>query len=264
MRTKLRDIQIAYTDKGSGRSLVFVHGFPLNRHAWAMQEEAFRSAFRVIAPDLRGFGESENTRGAVPMSCFAEDLLALLDHLETGPVILVGHSMGGYIALAFAKAFPQMLRGLVLVGTKAGADSPESALARRATAEKVRLEGISVVVDSMAVKMLSPSNADSNLITAVKGLMTSSKPEGVISALLGMAERPDAGAWLGTIKVPTLVITGAEDAIMPTHESEVLAKAIGNAALKLIPNAGHLVAFEQADAFNGILREWLAGLESET
>jgi len=263
MRTKLRDIQIAYTDQGSGMSLVFVHGFPLNRHAWAKQLGAFRTAFHVTAPDLRGFGESVGTPGAVAMSCFAEDLFALLDHLKTGPVILVGHSMGGYIALAFAKAFPQMLRGLVLVGTKAGPDSPESALARRATAETVRLKGVSVVVDSMAVKMLSPSNADSNLVTAVKGLMASSKPEGVISALLGMAERPDAGAWLGKIKVPTLVITGADDAIMPTHESEALAKAIENSTLKLIPNAGHLVAFEQADAFNGILGDWLAGMASK-
>ncbi|MDP2874735.1 MAG: alpha/beta hydrolase [Holophaga sp.] len=258
MRMNVRDIQIAYTDRGSGIPLVFLHGFPLNRDAWSKQVDAFRIAFRVIVPDLRGFGESESSRGAVSMSCFAEDLLTLLQHLKTGPIILVGHSMGGYIALAFAKAFPQMLRGLVLVGTKAAADSPEAAEARRGTAEKVRLEGVSVVVDPMAVKMLSSSNTDSAMASSVRALMTSSKSEGLVSALLGMAERQDAGAWLETITVPTLIITGADDMIIPPGESEVLAKAIPNATLKVIPEAGHLVAFEQADAFNEILREWFS------
>jgi pimeloyl-ACP methyl ester carboxylesterase len=191
------------------------------------------------------------------MSLFAEGLYSLLQHLETGPVILAGHSMGGYVALAFAKAFPQMLRSLVLVGTKAGADTQEGAAARRATAEKVRVDGVSVVVDAMAPKMLSATNTDAAMGSAVRGFMALSKPEGVIGALLGMAERPDAGAWLGAIRVPTLVITGADDTIIPPSESEALAKAIPGAQLKLIPNAGHLVAFEQADAFNSALRAWL-------
>jgi len=197
------------------------------------------------------------------MDCFAEDLFALLQHLKTGPVILVGHSMGGYIALAFAKAFPQMLRGLVLVGTKAGADSPEVAAARRVTAEKVRVEGVSVVVEAMAGKMLSSTNVDSIMASSVKGFMAPSKPEGLMNALLGMAERPDAGAWLGAIQVPTLVITGTDDLLVPPGESELLAKAIPSAALKLIPKAGHLVAFEQAEVFNEVLRDWLTQIKGE-
>lgn len=258
MRATVDGIQIAYSDEGAGAPMLFVHGFPLSRGAWSKQTEAFRSSFRVIVPDLRGFGESETTAGPVSMTRFAGDLHALLQHLEVGPAILVGHSMGGYIALAFAKAYPEALRKLVLVGTKAGADTSEGAAARRATAEKVRAEGSLVVVDAMAPKMLASSNTDAAMAASVRGFMASSKPKGIIGALLGMADRPDAGTWLGEIGVPTLVVTGSDDSIIPPSESEALAKAIPGAQLTLIPNAGHLVAFDQAEAFNESLKAWLA------
>ncbi|HJW71531.1 MAG TPA: alpha/beta fold hydrolase [Geothrix sp.] len=259
MHTKINGIEISYTDEGKGPTLLFVHGFPLCRGTWGKQVEAFRSNHRVIAPDLRGLGESEATAGPVPMSRYAEDLFTLMQHLDAGPVTLLGHSMGGYVALAFAKAFPQALEGLVLVGTKSGADSPEASAGRRATAEKVRLEGSSVVVDAMAAKMLSPHSTDTGMAAAVRGFLAPSKPEGVIGALLGMADRPDAGAWLGAIKARTLVITGADDSIIPPSESEALARAIPGAQLELIPHAGHLVAFEQPEAFNRALAAWLDG-----
>lgn len=258
MRTMINGIQMAYTDEGDGIPLVFIHGFPLNRNTWSKQVEVFKSSYRVIAPDLRGLGETEATPGPAPMSCFAEDLNALLHHLGTGPAILVGHSMGGYVALAFAKAFPKALRALVLVGTKAGADSPEGAAARRVMAGKVRAEGTSVVVEAMAPKMLSARHPDEVMSASARAFMASANPEGVISALLGMAERPDAGSWLGKIRVRTLVIAGADDTIIPPSESETLMMGIPSAQLKIIPKAGHLVAFEQPDAFNDALREWLA------
>jgi pimeloyl-ACP methyl ester carboxylesterase len=165
--------------------------------------------------------------------------------------------MGGYVALAFAKAFPELLRGLVLVGTKAGGDAPEVAASRRATAEKVRTEGIAAVIEAMAPKMLAATNTDAGMALAVRGLMQPASQEGVISALLGMAERPDAGEWIGTIRVPTLVVAGADDILILPSESEALAKAIPDAHLALIPKAGHLVAFEQSVAFNEALSAWL-------
>lgn len=258
MRARINGIEMAFTDEGQGPTLLFVHGFPLSRGAWSKQVEAFKPDYRVIAPDLRGLGESEATEGPVSMLRFAEDLYALSLHLESGPVVLAGHSMGGYVAMAFAKAFPQALRKLVLVGTRSGADSTQGAAARRAMAEKVRVDGASVVVDAMAPKLLSPGNTDAAMAAAVRGFMTPSKPEGVIAALLGMADRPDAGAWLREIRVPTLVITGLDDSIIPLSESEALAKAIPDAQLRIIPNAGHLVAYEQADDFNRALKTWLA------
>jgi pimeloyl-ACP methyl ester carboxylesterase len=257
MHAQVNGTQMAYTDEGAGRTLLLVHGFPLNRQVWSPQVAAFRRDFRVIAPDLRGLGESWGTADPVAMDRYAEDLQALMTHLNAGPVILAGHSMGGYVALAFAKAFPQSLAGLVLVGTKAGADTPEAAAARRASAERVRAEGSAGVVEAMAARMLSPGNTDAGMVAEVRGFMTSSGPDGIIAALLGMAERPDAGAWLGQIQAPTLVLAGADDAIMPPAEAEALARAIPRAQLKVLPKAGHLLAYEQAEAFNEALRTWL-------
>jgi pimeloyl-ACP methyl ester carboxylesterase len=191
------------------------------------------------------------------MAEFAADLNELLQQLKTGPVVLIGHSMGGYVALAFARQFPDMLRGLVLVSTKAGADTPEAAAGRRATAEQVRADGVKVVVDAMAAKMLAASNEDATMAAQMHGLMAASKPEGVIAALLGMAERPDSTALLAGISAPTLIVTGADDHIIPPVESEKLAAAIPGAQSSVIPGAGHLVAFEQPDAFNRTLAEWL-------
>jgi len=258
MHVRLNGFEMTYTDEGEGSALLFVHGFPLSRRAWSRQVEAFPSSHRVIAPDLRGLGESAASGGLVSMGRFAEDLFALWQHLQLGPVTLIGHSMGGYVALAFAEAFPQALQGLVLVGTKSGADSPEAATARRTLASRVEKEGGGIVVDAMAPKMLSPDNQDAGMASAVRGFMLPTNPLGIIGALLGMAERPDKGPFLQQVRVPTLVVTGAADVIIPPAESAAMAEAIPGAQLASIPGGGHLVAFEQAAGFNEQLRAWLA------
>ena len=258
MFAKINGIQIAYTDEGAGLPLLFIHGFPLNRRAWSKQVEAFKSRYRVIVPDLRGFGESGSSKGPVSMDRFAEDIWALAQHLGLGPTIVAGHSMGGYIALAIARTYPAMLRGLALVGTKAGRDSTEAAKARHFAAEQVQREGASVVLDVMAPKMLSASNTENRKAASVRACMAPANSEGIIGALLGMAVRPDAHDMLDKIRVPTLVIAGTDDSVIPPSESEALVKAIPDAQLRLISGAGHLVALDQGEAFNNAMKEWLA------
>ena len=254
-------VNLQTVDEGRGVPLVFVHGFPLSRGVWHKQIDAFRSSHRVIAPDLPGFGESDARPGPTTMTAYAADVRALLQHLATGPVVLVGHSMGGYVALAFARQFPELLRGLVLVSTKAGPDTAEAAAGRRAMAEKVQAKGVQVALDAMASKMLAAGKQDSSMVAQVLGFMAPSRPPGVIGALLGMAERPDATASLAQIAVPTLVITGADDTLIPPEESEKLAGVIRGAQLNLIPHAGHLVAVEQPEEFNHVLQGWLHGAD---
>lgn len=140
MQATINGLRLTHTDEGRDQPLLLVHGFPFCRGAWQKQVDALRASYRVIVPDLQGFGESEGKPGTASMAEFAADLHGLLQQLSTGPVVLIGHSMGGYVALAFARQFPAMLRGLVLVSTKAGPDSPDAAAGRRATAEKVRAE----------------------------------------------------------------------------------------------------------------------------
>lgn len=261
MQRTVNGVTIAYTDEGEGPPLVFVHGFPLSRDCWRPQIDAFRLSHRCIAPDLRGFGESEATAGPVPMDTYADDLARLLEALGTGPAVLIGHSMGGYVTFAFARRHPEMLDGLVLVGTRAGRDTPEAAAGRKATAETVQAHGVADVIDSMAAKMLAPDNRDERMMQKVRGFMESASPAGVAGALLGMAERPDSTPYLDAVTVPTLVITGLDDVIIPPGESQDIAAAITGSELQAIQDAGHLVAFEQADDFNQVLREWLAGAQ---
>ncbi len=181
-----------WTDEGQGLPLVFVHGFPLSRGCWQPQVDDLSSSFRTVAPDLPGFGGRQAAPTAVTMDSFADDVASLVADLGTGPVVLAGHSMGGYVALAFARRHPELLRGLVLVATRSGRDSAEAAAGRRAAAEKVRTGGIEVVVDAMLPKMLAPVNRSSESLAAIRGLMMSSSRDGVIGALLGMADRPDS------------------------------------------------------------------------
>jgi len=251
------NVNLSAVDKGSGVPLVFVHGFPFSRAVWREQIDAFQSSHRVIAPDLPGFGNSDARPGPATMEQYADDVRALLEQLATGPVVLVGHSMGGYVALAFERRCPEMLRGLVLVGTRAGPDSTEAAAGRRAMADKVKTAGVQAVVEAMAPKMLDGANHDASMMEDVREFMASSTPVGVVGALLGMAGRADATARLAQIVVPTLVITGADDMLVAPEESTKLAEAIPGAQLEVIAHAGHLVAFEQAEPFNRALEGWL-------
>lgn len=257
MQTTVDGIRLAYSDRGQGLPLLFVHGFPLSRECWQPQVDSLSSVCRTIAPDLRGFGDSDATSGTITMDRFADDLASLLGVLEAAPAVLVGHSMGGYVAFAFARRHAELLRGLVLVATRAGQDTPEAAAGRRAAAENVRVDGIQTVIDSMAPKMLAPDNENGDMETAVRGFMTSSSRDGVIGALLGMAERPISLPTLRQIEVPTLVVTGDADEIIDPAESQSMADAIPGAQLLVIPNAGHLVAYERPAVFNRGLLDWL-------
>ncbi len=259
MKHVINGIHMAVTDEGKGDPLLFIHGYPLSRGAWSRQVATFRRTHRVVAPDLRGLGETDAGEhpGPIPMKAYSDDLHALLVARGIGPVILVGHSMGGYIALAFALAHPELVRGLVLVGTRSGADSEEAAAGRRAMADTVKADGIRPALEAIAPKMLAPTNTDPGMAKQVRDLMAGSTQQGVIGALLGMAGRPDSTPFLSDLTMKTLVITGAEDALIPPKEAEAMAAALPHATLAVIPNAGHLVAFEQPEAFNQALKTWL-------
>ncbi len=253
----MNGMKLSFEDVGAGQPLVFLHGFPLSRDAWRKQIETFGASFRVIAPDLRGFGGSATREGSTTMLEYASDVHELLQQLDTGPVVLIGHSLGGLVALAFASHFPEMLCGLVLVNTTAGPDSSEGAALRRAMASRIKEDGVDLIVRTAATTMLSTRSQNLNHIARVLGLMASANPAGVTGALLGMAERPDATPGLARIAMPALVIAGADDVIVPVEEAEKLVRGIRGSQLRIIPHAGHLVAFEQPKEFNRRLREWL-------
>lgn len=259
------DISLHVQERGTGRPLLLVHGFPLDLTMWHGQVEELSREFRVITPDLRGFGQSDVTPGTVTMEQYADDLAALLDAMQIDqPVVFCGLSMGGYIAWQFFARHRLKLAALILCDTRAAADSAEAAAGRLKTANKVLAEGASVVAEAMLPKLF----ASVSLTQAIPGVeqsrqvMLRTSPVGIAAALRGMAARPDFTARLGTLDLPTLLVGGAEDSIAPPAEMRGIAAAIPGARFIEIPAAGHMAPLEQPQPVNQAILDFVKGLSS--
>ena len=247
-------------ERGAGPPLLLVHGFPLDHSMWQRQIDGLADICRVIAPDLRGFGTSSVTPGSVTMQQFADDLAGLLDALGvTQPVVFGGLSMGGYVAWQFAQRHRGRLARLILCDTRAVADTPEAAAGRRKTAERVVMEGASVVADSMLPKLFAPVTAHQQpkIVEATRKVILQTDPRGIAAALLGMAERPDVTPQLDRIDVPALLVCGQHDVISPPAEMRQIADQMPQARFIEIAGAGHLAPLEQPAAVNAAIRDFL-------
>jgi len=257
-------VKLAFIDSGNGIPVLLIHGFPLDHTMWSGQINALAARYRVIAPDLRGFGASGVTAGKVTMEQLAGDLAALLDALGIDePVVVCGLSMGGYVTWQFWRKYPARVRALVLCDTRAAADAPEVAAGRLETADRVLGEGAGLLADAMMPKLLAGQTAAGKpeLAEALRRVMERTDPEGIAAALRGMAERPDVTARLAEIACPTLVIVGREDAISTPQEMAAIARAIPGARLVEIAGAGHMSPMEKPEEVNAAMLEFLAGLE---
>ena len=256
---RIDDIQIAYTDTGVGRPIVLIHGYPFNRTLWNEQVAALSTSYRVIVPDLRGFGESEASPGPATMNRLAQDVAQLMDHLEISRAVIGGLSMGGYVALAFYKQFPSRVRAFVLADTRAQADTEEAKQTRAQQAEKALAEGMAGIADAMLPKLLTPETVSKRpeIVKRVRDMMLKTKPEGAASVLLGMAERDDQTELLSRITTKTLILVGAEDAITPPADSEKMHNAIAGSRLVVLENAGHVSNLERTEEFNEALMDFL-------
>ncbi len=260
MRYTRQGVVLEYDDIGNGLPLLLIHAFPLDRTMWRSQIAGLQQAYRVIAPDLRGFGNSSDTDGeAVSMDQYAADLKALLDSLNVKQAVVGGLSMGGYIALAFYAQYADRVRGLVLANTRAVPDSPEGKQTRLDNALRINQEGPLFLMESMAPKMLEPS-AKIELQITVRSIMARQRRLGIMSALRGMAARPDRTALLRFATTPTLIITGSDDALVPPGDSEAMHALLPDSTLVNIPEAGHLSNIAKSDAFNDALRAFHAKL----
>jgi pimeloyl-ACP methyl ester carboxylesterase len=256
MRHTRQGVTIEYDDIGNGVPLLLIHGFPLDRTLWRAQIAGVSQLYRVIAPDLRGFGHSSDTDGeAVSMEQYAADLKALLDSLNIQKAVIGGISMGGYIALAFYAQYADRVKGLILANTRAIPDTAEAKQARLVNAHKVGESDPAFLVESMASKMLGPT-AKPEVVVAVRSIMSRQRAPGIISALRGMAARPDRTTLLRFATIPVLIISGSQDVLIPSADSEAMHALIPNSRLVIIPDAGHLSNLDKADAFNHVMREF--------
>jgi len=260
---EVNGVELAVVDSGAGVPVVLVHGFPLDHAMWDAQIEALSRAYRVIAPDLRGFGRSGVTEGKVTMKQFADDLAGLLDALGVDePVVLCGLSMGGYVAWQFWRRYAPRLRGLVLCDTRAAADAPDAARARLETADRVLREGPALLADAMLPKLLPESSRKRNphVADSLRRAILAADPRAIAAASRGMAERPDVTGMLGQIRCPTLVLVGQLDRISTPDEMRAIADAIPGARFVPIADAGHVSPMENPDAVNTAMLEFLAEL----
>jgi len=260
MVVRINDFSMNYRDEGSGKPVLLIHGYPLNSKIWEPQLQGLSNTARIIAPDLRGFGESEAVDGKYPMDTLAHDCAKLLDELGVdGPVLVGGLSMGGYVAFAFYRLFRERTAGLILAATRPGADSAEAKANRDKSIELTRNGGAPAVASTMLPKILSPKTYDANpsLVARVRQIMEESSQTGIIGALQGMRDRSDSTLLLQQIKCPTLIFHGADDQIIPVNEAEAMQKAIAGSQLEVLPKSGHLLNMEQPEMFNSKLRDFI-------
>lgn len=251
-KIQVNNITLAYEKLGSGAPLMLVHGFPLDHTIWNETAHLLDTDFDVILPDLRGFGQSTTVETPYTMSDMADDLAGLLDHLGLDRAVFVGHSMGGYVCLAFAKKYPQRVSGLGLVASQAAADSPERKAGRYQTAGDVSQKGVGIVAEGMTPKL----SADSAVQAYVRPLMERQTPAAVMGALKAMAEREDTLMSLSAAVFPVNLIHGDEDVLIPIERAQEIKAALPSARLTALKGIGHMPMMESpSETANGI--RWL-------
>lgn len=257
-------IKLNYTDTGgSGTPVLLVHGFPFNSSMWDPQVKALGDKYRFIVPDLKGFGASDapTDHKSYSVDFYADELKAVLDDAGVEKVVVAGLSMGGYIAFAFARKYGDSLAGLVLADTRSEADPPEAVEKRTNQQKQVASDGTGGLMDALPGALLSEKTKSDKpeVVERLKNVMDN--PEaGYIGALETMKQRPDSTSDLAGINVPTLIIVGADDPLMPPSASESMQQAIGGSVMVVVPDAGHVSNLESPEEFTKALDEFLSGL----
>jgi pimeloyl-ACP methyl ester carboxylesterase len=248
-------------DVGSGIPLVLLHAFPLSWEMWWPQRDALASVCRVIAPDLPGFGNAPLLDGPPTVEGMADAVARKLDALGVaGPVVLGGLSMGGYVAFAFARKYPDRLAGLILADTRAEPDDDAAKANRDKMIGFAATNPASAVIEQMLPKLLGATThaRRPELVDQVRRIGSAQRPAGIIAALQVLRNRPDSRPTLKAIHLPTLVIVGGEDALTPPSAAEGMAKGIAGARLVILGEAGHLSNLERPEAFGDAVRAFVA------
>jgi 3-oxoadipate enol-lactonase len=264
--TRAGDAGIAYTDTGGdGPAIALVHGFPFSSSMWEPQIEALKDQFRVIAPDLKGFGSSDapDDPSAYSMGSYADELATVLRDASVDRAVLCGLSMGGYICFELWRRQRAAVDALILADTRAEADPPEGVEKRTSQQGQVAAEGIGGIVDALSSGPLlsETTRADKPDVVARARALMDQPAAGYIGALEAMKTRPDSSGDLSSIDVPCLVIVGEQDTLTPPEVARNLHENIGGSELVVIPEAGHLSNIESPQAFNAAMLEFLGRLQ---
>ncbi|VVC76196.1 AB hydrolase superfamily protein YdjP [Aquicella siphonis] len=242
--------EISYSTAGQGTPLILVHAFPADSRLWAPQIDGLKSSFRIITPDLQGFGHGKPAQGeAVTMSEHAQHIKKIMDELHIKKAILGGESMGGYVVLAFLSQYPDRVAGIILSNTRSTADSADVKAQREAAAQDVLTHGTEAFINSFMNKALS-ANASEQTRSTARAIFSGQTANGIASGLRGMALRGDTTHILSETSVPVLIITSDQDSAIPPRESEDMHARAKNSRLVTLSNSGHLSNLEQPGQWN--------------
>lgn len=261
-RMTVNGVSLAVEVRGKGPAVLFVHGYPLDRTLWAAQLAGLEG-YRVIAPDLRGLGLSDAPDLGYSMPTYADDLAALLEALQVDEVVLIGLSMGGYVAFEFLRRHRERVRALVLFDTRADADASDVRRARDQQSSLAREQGAAAIADQMLPRMLAPGAAQSmpHVVERVRGMMLAAPVAGIAGALAAMRDRADSTALLAMLEdLPTMIVVGEDDAMTPVDLARAMASAVPGARLEVVAGAGHLPPMEAPGEVNALLLDFLKSL----
>jgi 3-oxoadipate enol-lactonase len=258
--------KLAYADDGTGNAVVLIHGFLLDHSIWDGVVPRLAARARVLRPNVRGLGASSVTPGPYLMEVLAADVAAILDAKGIATATIVGHSLGGYIALAFFRMYRERVAALSLVGSRFSPDSEELVRERYALADRAEREGIAPVVERFLPRLFAPEvyGGDPALIARTKALMERTTPGGAAALLRGSALRVDSRDLVEDIDVPFLMSMGEADAIMDPAEAESITRRIPTGRLQLIRGVGHMPMLEAADQVGEALFDLLASAGKST
>jgi 3-oxoadipate enol-lactonase len=257
------DARIGVEDAGSGDDVVvFIHGFPLSREIWTEQIHAFSPRARVLAIDLRGMGTSSVTDGPYLMESLAGDVAAVLDHLGVERASLIGHSLGGYVCLAFARMYAERLSRLALVASRITADTLQVAQHRRELADDAESKNSSArIIAEFAERALGTTTRDAQpeILEKFTKIAQKNDPRGLAAMLRGMALRDPADDIAGDLAMPVLLVAGAEDPLVPPAESQAAAAAFPAGRFVPIAGSGHVPMLETPGVLSELLLAWFSG-----
>lgn len=264
----LDGITIAFDEAGAGpRTVLLVHGHPFDRSMWRPQLEAVASAgWRVLAPDLRGYGESTVVPGETRLEVFATDLMALLDGRGIDRAVVAGLSMGGQIAMECARLHPERVSGLVLAATFPRAETAEGRQARRAMADRLEREGMSGYADEVLTRMMAPASVAAlpEVAAHVLSMMRNAPPAGAAAALRGRAIRPPYQETLRRFRGPALVVAGTEDVFTTREDVDEMHELLSQSELVWMEGAGHMPNLERTASFNAAFLRFLQRVAAES
>ncbi|MHB1277354.1 MAG: alpha/beta fold hydrolase [Bacteroidia bacterium] len=262
----VNNFDLSYNDIGEGDiPIIFLHGFPFDKSMWQIQIDFLRATQRLIACDIRGFGNSSDENSVLSMDLFAGDLVAFMDALAIDKAIICGLSMGGFIAFNAQKRFPDRFAAMILCDTQCIADTEGVKENRLKVIDEIALQGAAGFNEEFIKKVFHKDSLTSKkgIVAKLRNVVFANSQHIISQGLLALAGRSETCSTLHDIRVPTLIICGKEDEVTPLGESEFMHANIKGSSLRIIEHAGHVSNLEEPWEFNKILLEFLGTLKEE-